>query len=181
MPNLRQIALIVGSLRQDAYSKKIAAFLRANAPANWQITEIEINDLPLYNQDYDDDPIESYERVRGQLSVVDAVLFISPEHNRSIPAALKNVIDIASRPAGKSVWTGKKTAVITSSPGTFGGLSAGLHLRQVLQLLSAQVLVAPEVYLSRITDSLDEQGNLSDERTQTFLRRFIQTFDDWLA
>ncbi len=111
MPHhVRHVALIVGSLRAESFNRKIADYVCQIAPQRWQISEIEIGDLPLYNQDRDDEPIEAYERVRGQLAAADVVLIVTPEHNRSVPAALKNVLDIASRPAGRGVWGGKKSS-----------------------------------------------------------------------
>ena len=179
--NVRQVALIVGSLRAESLNRKIAQYVCDIAPARWQISEIEIGDLPLYDQGRDEEPIEAYERVRGQLAAADAVLIITPEHNRSIPAALKNVLDIASRPAGRSVWTGKKAALITASPGTYGGISCGLHVRQILQSLGVSVLVAPELYLSRVTEALDAEGKVADARTQTALKKWVQALDNWLV
>ncbi|MFD1245946.1 NADPH-dependent FMN reductase [Paralysiella testudinis] len=182
MPHhVRHIALIVGSLRRDSINRKVADYITGVAPQRWQISEIEIGDLPLYNQDLDAEPIEAYERVRGQIAAADVVLVVSPEHNRSVPAAVKNILDIASRPAGRGVWAGKKAAVVTASPGVYGGLSAGLHLRQILQALGVSVLVAPEVYLSRAFDALDEQGQLTDARALALLNRFVQALDAWLV
>ncbi len=182
MPHhVRHVALIVGSLRAESFNRKIADYVCQIAPQRWQISEIEIGDLPLYNQDRDDEPIEAYERVRGQLAAADVVLIVTPEHNRSVPAALKNVLDIASRPAGRGVWGGKKAAVITASPGSYGGFACGLHLRQILQSLGVSVLVTPELYLSRIQESVGSDGELDSSRTQAALKQFVQALDAWLV
>ena len=137
----KNIALVVGSLRRDSINRKIALYIQSIAPSSWQITEVQIGDLPVYNQDFDNESIAAYDRVRQQLQSADAVLFATPEHNRSIPAALKNLLDVASRPAGKGVWAGKRAAVVCASPSTYGGLSSGLHLRQVLESLGVTVML----------------------------------------
>lgn len=169
------IALIIGSLRKESINRKFAEFIAAQMPDNVTIKEVHIADLPLYNQDYDDTTIDSYERVRQQLKDADAVLMVTPEHNRTMPAALKNVVDIGSRPYSKSVWTRKKVAVVTASPGSFGGINSGLDVRKSMQMLSAEVMIDPEIHLSRATDSLNEDGSVS-ERTQKFLQGFVTEF-----
>ena len=169
------IALIIGSLRKESINRKFAEFIAAQMPDNVTIKEVHIADLPLYNQDYDDTTIDSYERVRQQLKDADAVLMVTPEHNRTMPAALKNVVDIGSRPYRKSVWTRKKVAVVTASPGSFGGINSGLDVRKSMQMLSAEVMIDPEIHLSRATDSLNEDGSVS-ERTQKFLQSFVTEF-----
>ena len=169
------IALIIGSLRKASINRKFAEHIVSQIPDSIRVSEVDIADLPLYNQDYDDMTIDSYERVRTQLKAADAVLIVTPEHNRTMPAALKNVVDIASRPHGNSVWTGKKVAVVTASPGTYGGRSSGLDVRKSMQMLSAQTMISPEVYLGRALDSLNEDGSVS-ERTQKFLQKFVNEF-----
>lgn len=173
MSKSTNIALIIGSLRKESINRKFAEYIVSQIPEGVTIEEVNIADLPLYNQDYDDTTIDSYERVRQQLKAADTVLIVTPEHNRTMPAALKNVIDIASRPHGDSAWTDKKVAVVTASPGTYGGRASGLDVRKSMQMLSAQVMIAPEVYLGHATDSLDEDGNVS-ERTQKFLQKFVK-------
>lgn len=169
------IALIIGSLRKESINRKFAEFIASQMPDNVDIKEVHIADLPLYNQDYDDTTIDSYERVRQQLKDADAVLIVTPEHNRTMPAALKNVVDIGSRPYTKSVWEHKKVAVVTASPGSFGGINSGMDVRKSMQMLSAEVMIDPEIYLSRATESLNEDGSVS-ERTQKFLQGFVTEF-----
>lgn len=176
----KHIALVIGSLRRDSINRKVAQYIQSIAPASWVIDEVHIGDLPVYNQDFDAKRIEAYERVRTQIKQVDAVLFVTPEHNRSIPAAVKNLLDIASRPAGQSAWTGKLAAVVCASPSTFGGLSSGLHLRQVLEALGVQVMISPEVFLSKAFDLLNEQGAFANERSQAFVQKFVAAWDVWL-
>lgn len=166
------IALIIGSLRKESINRKFAEYIVSQLPKSIRVEEVNIADLPLYNQDYDDTTIDSYERVRQQLKAANAVLIVTPEHNRTMPAALKNVIDIASRPYKESVWTYKKVAVVTASPSNYGGINSGLDVHKSMQMLSAQMMISPEVYLSQATDSLNEDGSVS-ERTQKYLQRFI--------
>ncbi len=176
----KHIALVIGSLRRDSINRKVAQYIQSIAPASWVIDEVHIGDLPVYNQDFDAKRIEAYEQVRTQIKQVDAVLFVTPEHNRSIPAAVKNLLDIASRPAGQSAWTGKLAAVVCASPSTFGGLSSGLHLRQVLEALGVQVMISPEVFLSKAFDLLNKQGEFANERSQAFVQKFVVAWDVWL-
>lgn len=174
------IALIIGSLRKASINRKFAEYIVSQIPDSIKVSEVNIADLPLYNQDYDDMTIDSYERVRAQLKAADAVLIVTPEHNRTMPAALKNVVDIASRPHGNSVWTGKKVAVVTASPSTYGGRSSGLDVRKSMQMLSAQMMISPEVYLGHATDSLNEDGSVS-ERTQKFLQKFVDELVEFVG
>lgn len=167
-----KIALIIGSLRKASINRKFAQYIVSQMPENVTVEEVCIADLPLYNQDYDDTTIDSYERVRQQLTAADAVLIVTPEHNRTMPAALKNVIDIASRPYKESVWRHKKVALVTASPSNYGGINSGLDVRKSMQMLSAHMMVSPEVYLSQATDSLNEDGSVT-ERTQKYLQTFI--------
>ena len=178
---MTRIALIIGSLSRPSLNRSVAGHIAAQAPAGVSIEETAIADLPLYTQDLDKQSVPAYERVRAQLKAADAVLIVSPEHNRSIPAAVKNVIDAASRPFGQSVWGGKKTAVVTASPGGYGGINSSLHLRQSLQSLGADVLIAPEVFLGRAHEALDENGNIANERTAAFLNTFAAVFYAWAA
>lgn len=168
----KTIALVIGSLRKESINRKFAEYIVSQLPESIRVEEVNIADLPLYNQDYDDTKIDSYERVRQQLKAADAVLIVTPEHNRTMPAALKNVIDIGSRPYQDSVWTSKKVALMTASPSSYGGINSGLDVRKTMEMLLAQVMLSPEVYLSQVTDSLDEDGHVS-ERTQKYLQKFI--------
>ncbi|WP_347484296.1 NAD(P)H-dependent oxidoreductase [Vandammella animalimorsus] len=176
---MTRIALVVGSLAQKSINRAIARHIAAQAPAGVDIDEVQIGDLPLYTQDLDSQTIPAYDRVRAQLQAADAVLIVSPEHNRSIPAAMKNLIDIGSRPFGHSAWSGKKVAIVTASPGAYGGINSGLHLRQSLQSLGADILIAPEVFLSRANTALGEDGQVANKSTAGFLNKFAAAFYDW--
>ena len=175
---MTKIALVIGSLSKQSINRAVAEHIAAQAPAGEELEEVQIGDLPLYTQDRDAESVPPYDRVRAQLKAADAVLIVSPEHNRAMPAALKNIIDIASRPYGQSVWQGKKAAAITASPGNYGGITACLQIRQSLQSLGADVLIAPEVFLSRANAALDN-GKVADERTAGFLNKFATAFYAW--
>ncbi|MCW9717118.1 NADPH-dependent FMN reductase [Avibacterium sp. 21-599] len=173
------ISLIIGSLSKQSINRSIANYIVAQFPAEVKVQEVRIDDLPLYTQDRDKESVAEYDRVREQIKMADAVLIVSPEHNRAIPAATKNIIDIASRPYGQNLWQGKKVAIVTASPGAYGGINAGLQIRQSLQSIGANVLISPEIFLSRATQALNEQGEVADERTAGFLSKFAQTFIQW--
>ena len=178
---MTHIALVIGSLSRPSIHRVFAEHITKQAPTGVEVQEVRIDDLPLYTQNLDAQSIPAYERVRTQQKTADAVLFACPEHNRSIPAAVKNLLDIASRPAGASVWEDKKAALFTASPGAFGGINAGLHLRQVLQAMRANVLVTPEVFLSRASGALNEAGGVSDQRVAEFLNQFAAKFYAWAS
>jgi chromate reductase len=141
----RKIAVIVGSLRKDSLNRKAAEALAALAPAGVELEIVEIGDLPLYNEDLEAAGAPAaWERFRSQLKASDAVLFVTPEYNRSVPGALKNAIDVGSRPYGASVFSGRPAAVMSVSPGAIGGFGANHHLRQSLVFLDMPVLQQPE-------------------------------------
>ena len=151
------------------------------APANLKLEIVEIGDLPLYNEDADGDTAPaSYAPFRSKLKAADAVLFITPEYNRSIPAPMKNAIDVGSRPYGQSAFSGKPGAVLSTSPGAVGGFGANHHLRQCLVFLDVHVLQQPEAYLGGAGNFFDENGVLSDG-IKPFLQKFIDAYAAWVA
>ncbi|WP_122663822.1 NADPH-dependent FMN reductase [Pseudomonas viridiflava] len=181
MSQVYSIAVVVGSLRADSINRKIALALATLAPANLQLKIVEIGDLPLYNEDIDTatSSPESYTAFRQQISAADGVLFVTPEYNRSVPGALKNAIDVGSRPYGKSAWSGKPGAVISASPGAIGGFGANHHLRQSLVFLNVPCLQQPEAYLGNAGTFFDASGTLS-EQTRPFLQTFINAYAAWV-
>ncbi|MCD5991586.1 MULTISPECIES: NADPH-dependent FMN reductase [Pseudomonas] len=181
MSQVYSIAVVVGSLRADSINRKIALALADLAPANLQLKIVEIGDLPLYNEDIDTatSSPESYTAFRQQISAADGVLFVTPEYNRSVPGALKNAIDVGSRPYGKSAWSGKPGAVISASPGAIGGFGANHHLRQSLVFLNVPCLQQPEAYLGNAGSFFDAAGTLS-EQTRPFLQTFIDAYAAWV-
>ena len=181
MTQVRDIAVIVGSLRRDAFSRKTALALAGLAPEGLKLEIVEIGALPLYNQDLDpDSPPAEWVAFRDRVRVADGILFSTPEYNRSMPGVLKNAIDVGSRPYGKSVWAKKPGAVISVTPGGLGAFGANHHLRQSCVFLDIPMMQQPEAYLSGAGDLFDETGALRDEKTTRFLRKFIQAYADWV-
>jgi len=176
----RNVAVIVGSLRKESVSRKVARAIEALAPPHLKFDEIPIGDLPLYNQDAEGDPPPAYAVFRDRIRNADAVLFATPEYNRSVPGALKNAIDVGSRPYGQSVWNGKPAAIVSVSPGALGAFGANHHLRQSLVFLDMPTLQQPEAYVGNAFSLFDENGELVNEATAEFLRGFAQTFADWI-
>ena len=176
----RDVAVLVGSLRKDSFTRKIAREAIALAPGlNERI--VEIGDLPLYNQDLETDtPPPQWTRFRDEMRGADAVLFATPEYNRSVPGALKNAIDVGSRPYGKSVFAGKPAAVISVTGGALGAFGANHHLRQSLVFLDMPTLQQPEIYIGGVAKLLDEQGRLTNEGTKDLLRKFASAFEAWI-
>ncbi|PXX64859.1 NAD(P)H-dependent FMN reductase [Pseudomonas sp. LAMO17WK12:I10] len=179
MSNVYTIAVLVGSLRKASINRKVALALAELAPANLRLNIVEIGDLPLYNEDIDVDPPAAYRTFREQVRAVDAVLFVTPEYNRSVPAPMKNAIDVGSRPYGKSAWSGKPGAVISASPGAIGGFGANHHLRQSLVFLNVPCMQQPEAYLGGAGSAFDEAGKLS-ESVKPFLQNFINAYAQWV-
>ncbi|MGA2775366.1 MAG: NAD(P)H-dependent oxidoreductase [Candidatus Omnitrophota bacterium] len=177
----KKIAVFVGSLRKESFNCKMAKALIKVSPESLKLEIIEIEGLPLYNQDFDDNPPVSYTQFRESLREFDAVLFITPEYNRSVPAVLKNAIDVGSRPYGQSAWNGKPGAVMSVSPGAIGGFGANHHLRQSLVFLNVPTMQQPEAYIGNADKLFDEKGNLTNDSTREFITKFMQAFAEWIA
>jgi chromate reductase len=174
------VAVFVGSLRQDSLNRKVANALAALAPASLKLEVVEIGQLPLYNQDDDAHPPPAWSAFRQRVKAADAVLFVTPEYNRSVPAALKNALDVASRPYGQSAWNGKPGAVVSVSPGALGAFGANHHLRQSLVFLNVPVMQQPEAYIGGAAKLFDPAGKLVNDDTREFLRKFMQAFAAWV-
>jgi chromate reductase len=175
----RKIAVVVGSLRKDSFTRKVAKQLMLLAPPTLELEIVEIGQLPLYNQDDDTAPPPTFTELRDRIRAVDGVLFCTPEYNRSVPGVLKNAIDVASRPYGQSAWNGKPCAVVSVSPGALGGFGANHHLRQSLVFLNMPCMQAPEAYVGGIAGKLDGD-KLTDDSTRAFLQTFIDAFGTWV-
>ncbi|MBO1001247.1 NADPH-dependent FMN reductase [Pseudogracilibacillus auburnensis] len=175
-----RVGILVGSLRRESFSKKIAANVAELFPNGFETAFVEIGNLPLYNQDFDDDHDVPAEMTafRSTMKEIDAVLFVTPEYNRSIPAVLKNALDVGSRPYGSSVWDEKPAAIISQSPGNISGFGANHHLRQPLVFLNMPVLQQPEAYLANSAELLNENGEITNEGTIQFLQTFVDAFVD---
>jgi chromate reductase len=180
MSTVRDVAVLVGSLRKASLNRRMAHALIALAPAGLTLRTVEIGELPLYNQDLDDAPPATFGTFRAAIKAADAVLFVTPEYNRSVPGVLKNAIDVGSRPYGGSVWDGKPGAVISVSPGAVGGFGANQHLRQSMVFLNVPMMQQPEAYIGGADKLLDENGDVTNEATRAFLERFINTFAKWI-
>ena len=174
------VAVLVGSLRKESFNRKMAKALQALAPPSLNLEIVEIGNLPLYNQDDDANPPPNSAKFKARIQRADAVIFVTPEYNRSVPGVLKNAIDIASRPYGKSAWNGKPCAVISVSPGAIGGFGANHHLRQSLVFLDMPTLQQPEAYIGGAAELFDAQGNLAKESTREFMRKFLAAFAQWI-
>ena len=176
------IAVIVGSLRKDSINRKVANAIVNLAPDNLSFRFVEVGDLPFYDPDLDDENApEAWKNFRASLAPADGVLFVTPEYNRSVPAALKNALDVGSRPAGESVWSGKAAGIVTGSLGGIGGFGANHHLRQSLTFLDMPAMQQPEAYIGAFGGLFDENDQITNEGTEGFLKKFAQAFSDWVV
>ncbi|MVT51443.1 ACP phosphodiesterase [Bradyrhizobium yuanmingense] len=170
------IVTIAGSLRKDSFSLKIANALAKLAPASLNLEVITPAGISFFNQDLEGAPPADWLAFREKLKTSNGVLFVTPEYNRSIPGVLKNAIDVASRPYGKSSFLGKPVGIISNSPGLLGGVSAAKHLQNILPGISGPVLQQPEIYLSGVGDAFDAEGNLTKDSLKTVLQQYIDAF-----
>ena len=180
MTSTYDVAVLVGSLRKDSFSRRFALALSELSPASLNLRIVSIDDLSLYNQDLDTNPPPSWEVLRKEIASASAVLFVTPEYNRSVPGVLKNAIDIASRPYGQNVFDGKPAAIISQTPGGIGAFGANHALRQSLVFLNMPTLPQPEAYLANVGPMFNPQGALVDESTRSFLATFMQAFGQWI-
>ena len=176
----RTVAVLVGSLRKDSFSRQLAEALAGVAPKTLKFRFVEIGDLPFYNQDDEATPPAQWVRFRDQVRDADALLFVTPEYNRSVPAVLKNAVDVASRPYGHSVWQAKPAAIVSVSPGAIGAFGANHHLRQPLVFLNMPTMQQPEAYIGNV-EALLEDGVLKNGGTRDFLKTFAEAFADWIG
>jgi chromate reductase, NAD(P)H dehydrogenase (quinone) len=179
MDKTYNVAVFVGSLRKDSINRKVANALIELAPSRLKLSIAEIGQLTLYNQDSDKPPAE-WTAFRERIRAADAVLFVTPEYNRSVPGALKNAIDVGSRPYGKSAWSGKPGAVVSASRGAIGGFGANHHLRQSLVFLDVPAMPQPEAYIGGADKLFDAAGKLNNDGTRKFLHGFMQAFEAWI-
>ena len=179
----KDVAVLVGSLRKASLNRRVALALAEVAPADLKLGLVEIGQLPLYDQDAEDEgrPPEAWVSFRERIRAADAVLFVTPEYNRSVPGALKNAIDVGSRPYGKSAWDGKPAAIVSVTPGALGGFGANHHLRQSLVFLNMPTLQQPEVYVGRAAGLFNDAGALTNDDTRAFFRTFMAAFASWIA
>jgi chromate reductase, NAD(P)H dehydrogenase (quinone) len=181
MAVVRDVAVLVGSLRKESFTRKLVNAMERIAPPSLALEIVELRDLPLYDQDLETGaPPAAWSAFRARIRRADAVLFATPEYNRSVPGCLKNAIDVGSRPSGSSAWNAKPAAVVSVSPGALGAFGANHHLRQSLVFLNMPALQQPEAYVGAVADLVDTEGNITKEATRTFLERFLGTFAQWI-
>lgn len=176
----KQIGYLVGSLRQESWNRKLANALIRLGPADFNFKELRIGDLPLYDQDDDRSQAPEVQRLKTELRGVDAVMFVTPEYNRSVPGVLKNAIDHASRPYGQSAWTGKPAGIIGASIGAVGTAVSQLHLRTILAYLDMPTLGQPEAYIQVKEGFFDEAGNIANADSRKFLHGWMDKYAAWV-
>jgi chromate reductase, NAD(P)H dehydrogenase (quinone) len=174
-----KIAVIVGSLRKDSFNRKLANAIAKLAPPEFSFKQVQISDLPLYNQDDDANQAESVKRLKNEIMDAQGLLFVTPEYNRSIPGVLKNAIDHASRPYGQNVWVGKPAGLIGASIGVIGTAMAQQHLRNVLAFLDVPILSQPEAFIHAKDGLFDEAGNIGTGSKQ-FLQNWMDRYVAWV-
>jgi chromate reductase len=172
--NKYSIAVIVGSLRLDSFNRKLANAVVKLAPSEFIFKQVQIGDLPLYNQDDDANQSASVKRMKSEITSARGLLFVTPEYNRSIPGVLKNAIDHGSRPYGQSVWAGKPAGILGASPGATGTSMAQQHLRNILATLDVPALCQPEAFIRVVDGLLDEAGN------KVFLQNWMDKYVAWV-
>lgn len=173
------IAVVVGSLRKESFNRSLATAIAKLAPPEFHFTQLEIGDLPLYNQDDDDHMAPSVLRLKAAVAAADGVMFATPEYNRSIPGVLKNALDHASRPYGQSAWAGKPAGILGVSVGTIGTATAQQHLRNILAYLDMPTLGQPEAYIQVKEQLFDEAGNIG-EGSRQFMQSWMDRFAAWV-
>jgi chromate reductase len=170
------IVTIVGSLRKESFSLKIANALAKLAPASLKLDVTTLGGISFFNQDLEAAPLADWLAFREKLQKSNGVIFVTPEYNRSIPGVLKNAIDVGSRPYGKSSFVGKPTGIISNSPGPLGGVSAAKHLQNILPGISGPIMGQPETYLNGIGEAFNEKGDLVKEALQKVLQQYVDAF-----
>lgn len=176
-----KVAVIVGSLRKESFNLKTAKALIDMAPESLALELVDIAKLPMFNEDLEATPPKEWETFRKQLVAADAFLFLTPEYNRSVPAVLKNAIDVGSRPYGQNSWNGKPAAIASVSIGNISGFGANHHLRQSLVFVNVSTMAQPEAYIGGAMELFDESGKLINDSTKDFLKGFMDSFEKWVA
>lgn len=177
-----RVGVIVGSLRKGAHTRMLARALPELTPPSLELVDIGIGDLPLYNYDLETKtPPPAWTAFRTAVKATDALLFVTPEFNRSMPGGLKNAMDVGSRPWGDNAWSGKPAGVISLTPGALGAMAANHHLRQVLLAVNVAAMPYPEAYIPGAESLFDENGILTNAETRRFLQQFMEAFSQWVA
>jgi chromate reductase len=174
------VVALVGSLRRESFTRQFVHALAKLADASLHIEIVPLGGLPLYNQDDEANPPAPWLEFRARIRRADAVLFATPEYNRSMPGCLKNAIDVGSRPYGKSVWQGKPAAIVSTSPGAIGGFGANHHLRQSLVFLDMPTMQQPEAYIGGVDKLVNAAGEITIPVTREFCVKFLKSFESWV-
>ena len=174
-----KVGVVVGSIRKGSFSRALAKAMCGLNP-NLQCEILEIAQLPMYNQDLDGSPPREWVDFKARIKACDAILFVTPEYNRSVPGVLKNAIDVASRPYGQSAWEKKPCMVVSCSPGGIGGFGSNHHLRQCLVFLQMPVMQM-EAYVGSVNKLVNEQGQITSDDTRGFLTKIMQDFGSWIG
>jgi len=180
MNHVFDVAILVGSLRKASITRKMAHALVERAPKSLRCKFVEIGDLPLYNEDLEAETPPAWQRFRDEMASVQAVIFLTPEYNRSIPGALKNAIDVGSRPMKSSVWPGKPAGILSVTPGKMGAFGANHALRQALVFLNVPAMQQPEAYIGGAAEMFDEAGKLTNDETSRHLTHYLLAFENWV-
>ena len=176
MANPYNVVVIVGSLRKESFTLKIANALVRLAPESVKLNVTTLHDISFFNQDLEASPPADWVAFREKLQKSNGVLFVTPEYNRSISGVLKNAIDVGSRPYGKSSFNGKPTGIVSNSPGPLGGVSAAKHLQNILPGICGPILQQPEIYLNGVGDAFDDKGELVKDSLQKVLKQYVEAF-----
>ena len=175
------IAVLIGSLRRESITRRIANAFMALGPPSLSFREVDLGALAIYNADLEADPPAPWRAFRESIALADGLLFFTPEYNRSTPGVLKTAIDVGSRPAGKSVWNGKPAGVVSVTSGALGAFGANHHLRQSLVYVNVLTMAQPEAYIARAASLLDADGLVIDDTTRAFFARFMDSYAAWVA
>lgn len=176
----RKVAVFVGSLREGSFNRQLARALERLGEDRLEFDHVDIGQLPFYNQDFDGDYPDEGTALKAQIRGADAVLFVTPEYNRSVPGVLKNAIDLASRPYGDSAFAGLPAAVTGASVGAIGTAMAQQHLRNILSYLDMAVMPQPEAYIHFKDGLVDGEGKVTRQDTREFLEDFVDRFVEWI-
>lgn len=176
----KKVAIIVGSLRKESFNRKVANEFIRLAPKSLTLEIVEINDLTFFNEDIENNPPQSWTDFKSKVAESDAILFVSPEYNRTLPGVLKNAMEIGARPPKQNSWKEKPGAVVTVSPGAVGGLGANLNIRNAALSLNIPMMHQPEAFIGGIKDRLLEDGKTVNEKTEKFMTDFLIAFEKWI-
>lgn len=177
----KKVAIVVGSLRKESFNRKVANEMIRLAPEGLALEIVEIKDLTFFSEDLENNPPQSWIDFKNKVADSDAILFVSPEYNRTIPGVLKNAMEIGARPPKENSWKGKPGAVVTVSPGAVGGLGANLTIRNAALSLNIPMMHQPEAFIGQIKDRLMEDGKTVNEKTEKFLKDFLEAFEKWVG